>query len=282
MKQTILLTGATGFIARNLRHQLQEKHNVSAPTRAELNLLNVEAVEAYLRDHRFDVVIHAANTNNVVHPEHAAQMLDFNLRMFYNLERCSQLYGKLYYFGSGAEYDLRHYVPRMTEEYFGKHIPADPYGFSKYIMSKAAKGNIYDLRLFGVFGPHEEWRRRFISNMIYQALSYDVMRMDRNMYFDYLYVNDLAKILEWFLHHDPRYHHYNVCTGEEIDLLSLARIVREETGSSAEIMMNGTEWKLPYTGSNARLLGEIGDFQFTPIRTAVREMVVWYRENGFS
>ena len=278
----ILLTGSTGFIGHNLLQKWQGKYNISAPTRTELNLLDAKAVEAYLGLHRFDVVIHMANTNNITRPEDADRVLDFNLRMFFNLERCHQLYGKLYYFGSGAEYDMRSYTPRMAEEYFGKHIPADPYGFSKYIMSKLADGNIYDLRLFGVFGPHEEWRRRFISNMIYQAMNSDAMRMDRNMYFDYLYINDLAKIMEWFLNHAPAHHHYNVCTGQEIDLLSLAHIIREETGSDAEIMLNSMDWKPPYTGSNARLLSEMGEFQFTPIRTAVRELAVWYRENGFA
>jgi len=31
--------------------------------------------------------------------------------------------------------------------------------------------------------------------------------------FDYLYVNDLAKITEWFIEHEAHYKAYNVCTG---------------------------------------------------------------------
>lgn len=113
---------------------------------------------------------------------------------------------RLYYFGSGAEYDMRHYIPSMRESYFGTHVPQDPYGFSKYLMSSLATGNIYDLRLFGVFGKYEEWQRRFISNMIYRNLTGQTMGMNQNMYFDYLYINDLSSILEWFLFHEPNCH----------------------------------------------------------------------------
>ncbi len=60
----------------------------------------------------------------------------------------------MYYFGSGGEYDRQNYIPKMSEQFFDKFIPNDTYGFSKYIMSKAVNNsnNIYDLRVFGVFG----------------------------------------------------------------------------------------------------------------------------------
>lgn len=45
----------------------------------------------------------------------------------------------LYYFGLGAEYDMNNYNPMMRENHIGKVIRNDPYGFSKYIMSKIAK-----------------------------------------------------------------------------------------------------------------------------------------------
>ena len=252
-------------------------------SRIQVNLLDTAAVESYLRRYRFDALIHAANTNDFIHPELEAHQLDFNLRMFCNLERCSRLYGKLYYFGSGAEYDSTHYQDQMPEVYFGQHMPVDDYGFSKYVMAMMTShaDNIYDLRLFGVFGKHEEWRRRFISNMIYQALFGDSMCMDRPMRFDYLYVNDLARILEWFVTHEPKHHHYNVCFGKPVELCELARIIKEETGSTAEIVMSGTERKPPYSGDNSRLCEEHGELSLTPMRTGIREMITYYRETGF-
>lgn len=279
----LLLTGASGFIGRSLAEAWRGIYDLAVPTHAELDLLDAGAVESYLRENRFDIVLHAANTNDVIHPERTPFMLDQNLRMFCNLERCSELYGKLYYFGSGAEYDCAHYIPNMSEDYFGSHIPQDPYGFSKYLMAKLAgqSRNIYDLCIFGVFGKYEEWGRRFISNMIYQALNSDTMRMDRPMFFDYLYVNDLARIMDWFFSHEPKHHRYNVCSGAPVELTELARLVKEETGSAAELVINGSERKPPYTGDNSRLRAELGELWLTPMPKAVRDMVAFYQKNGF-
>ena len=277
----VLLTGSTGFIGRHLREAWENKYDLSAPSRKELDLTDDQAVERYLRDGCFDVVIHAANMNNVRYQMTGGQALDGNLRMFCNLERCSGLFGKMYYFGSGAEYDMRHYIPSMPESYFGTHIPVDPYGFSKYIMAKLSRGNIYDLRLFGVFGEYEEWQRRFISNMLYQNLSGGKMRMNQNMYFDYIYIQDLIPVLEWFLNHEPKYHHYNVCSGTRIDLLSLAHMVINVTGIPADICVAKDGWKPEYTGDNRRLLEEIGMLPLVSMDTAIQRLLDYYNEHGF-
>lgn len=277
----ILLTGSTGFIGRNIREAWASRGDLCIPPHQELDLLDARTVYGYLREGRFDVILHMANTNDMVHPERTSKILEHNLRMFCNLERCRELYGKLYYFGSGAEYDMRHYIPQMRESYFGTHIPQDPYGFSKYIMSKQAAGNIYDLRLFGVFGKYEEWQRRFISNMIYRNLTGQVMEMNQNTYLDYLYINDLIPVLEWFLTHEPKHHHYNVCAGQRFELLSLARMVMEETGLPGRIVVRQGGLKPEYTGDNSRLRKELGEISLTPMRTAIRELIGYYRENGF-
>lgn len=279
----ILLTGASGFIGRNLKEAWVDKYDLHTPTHSQLDLLDTNVVGQYLAAEHFDIVVHTANTNNSRRQADNYQVLDRNLRMFFNLERCRDLYGKLFYFGSGAEYDMRHYVPLMSESYFGVHIPQDPYGFSKYIMSKQAGRNIYDLRLFGVFGKYEEWERRFISNMIYQNFSGPIMRMNQNMYFDYLYIDDLTAIMDWFLTHEPKHNHYNVCTGERVELHALAKMVIETAGRPAEIAISQAGWKAEYTGDNQRLQQEMGDtFLLTPISTAVAEMVSYYRQHGFS
>ena len=279
----VLLTGSSGFIGSALQTEWKNRYELFAPSHRELDLLDPASVEDYLRNGAFDVIVHTANTNDVVHRQRADHQLEFNLRMFCNLERCSNLYGKMYYFGSGAEYDMRHYIPKMKESYFGTHIPDDPYGFSKYLMSKLAgqSDNIYDFRLFGVYGPGEEWRRRFISNMIYQALNGSEMRMDRNMMFDYLYIDDLIIIMEWFLNQEPLYHHYNICSGRTVSLRDLADIIKEETGVNAEIRMNSEDWKSEYSGDNSRMIAETGGIALTPMRLSIREMMNYYKTNGF-
>lgn len=278
----VLITGANGFIGKNLVEKLQDKYLVESPERMELNLLDGEIVKSYLKTNRFDVIIHAANTNNTRNTATTSyDSLDGNLRMFFNLERCKEYYGKMYYFGSGAEYDMQHYVPDMKEEYFGTHMPKDPYGFSKYIMSKTCEhvDNIYDLRLFGVYGKYEEWERRFISNAICRALKGKDITLQRNAFFDYLWVDDLCCIMEWFIDNEPKHRHYNVCRGTKIDLYSLACMVREILNIDCNIVVGESGWKPEYTGNNERLLAEIGDYRFTGFRESITKLYEYYQIN---
>ncbi len=282
MCKKILLTGSSGFIGKNLKENWSDKYNIYCPKRSELDLLETQCVQNYLDRHQFDIVIHTANTNifqNINITE--SEILNNNLKMFFNLERCRNLYGRMYYFGSGAEYDMEHYIPDMKEEYFGTYIPKDPYGFSKYVMSKTCEqnNNIYDLRLFGVYGKYEEWERRFISNAICRALKGKNITIQKNIYFDYIWVNDLCCIMEWFVENVPSYKHYNVCRGKKIDLYSIACKIREILNIDCDIVVGETGWKKEYTGDNKRLLNEIGDFQFSGIDETIYDLYEYYRSN---
>ena len=282
MKQRILITGSTGFIGKNIKEKFENKYDIVAPDRKELDLTNTEAVREYLKEQRFDVVIHSANTNNTKYKNVVPfDVLERNLRMFYNLESCSEWYGKMFYYGSGAEYDMEHYIPKMKEEYFGTHIPKDAYGLSKYVMSRACEHakNIYDLRLFGVYGRYEEWDRRFISNAICRALTGRDITMQKHVYFDYLWVEDLCNIMEWFIEHDPKHKHYNVCRGTSIDLYTLACMVREILNIDCNIVISEEGWKPEYSGNNTRLLEEIGEYPFIGYRESIQELCDYYKEH---
>ncbi len=78
----ILITGGPGFIGRNLAEQLATTYEVLAPSSAELDLLNEQAVRDYLSEHRFDVIVHAATTRSNRGLGAPADMLDRNCRMF--------------------------------------------------------------------------------------------------------------------------------------------------------------------------------------------------------
>lgn len=279
----ILITGGSGFIGKNIVEKLYKYYSLYFPDRNELNLLDYDNVEKYIFNNKIDVVIHAANTNQVIHPEDEINVLDFNLRMFFNLYRCSSQLDKMIFFGSGAEYDKRYYIPYMKEEYLGCHIPADAYGFSKYIMANFAENskNIYELCLFGVYGKYEEWRRRFVSNVIYQGMNSDIIKIDHNLEFDYLYIDDLVNVIKWFLESSPKYHRYNVCTGHPLELLKIAEYIRGLLNLKHDISVDDYTLGKSYIGDNSRLCNEMADMKFTDIKSAIDQMVRYYECNGF-
>lgn len=277
----ILITGGNGFIGKSLAEELENEYDIYTPDRQQLDLFDEGCVKQYLSKEKMDTVIHCANVNARKNKNVSSyDVLDGNLRMFFNLEKCSQYFNRMYYFGSGAEYDMRYYIPNMREEYLGEHIPLDPYGFSKYIMARAAQEHekIYELVLFGVYGKYEEWDRRFITNNIYNNLTQNKMTLTQNCYFDYIDIKDLAKIMKWFLEHRPIYKRYHVCRGERIDLLTLAQMINHVLEKNCEIEMDRQGWKKEYTGNNERLMKEMGHYKFKPfeesIYTLVEEMKV--------
>jgi GDP-L-fucose synthase len=276
----ILITGGSGFIGRNLALQYAPPFVVAAPNRTELDLLDAGAVRQYLERHRFDAVIHAACERSNRGLASSAALLDRNCRMFFNLARNSHAFGRMLFLSSGAVYSREHWLPRMSEDYFDAHVPADDYGFSKYVCAKAVESmdRVYELRLFGVFGPHEDWRVRFISNACCRAVCGLPVVVRQNARFDYLDVEDLGWILERFLAKRPEHHQYNVCTGRSVDLLTLAEKVVRASGQDLPIVVKNQGMGTECSGDAARMLAEIPDFQFRGIDDSVARLYRWYEE----
>ncbi len=132
----LLITGGSGFIGRNLTEYLSAKYNVSAPRHQELDLLDEDKVEAYFKKYNFDVVIHCAVRPGHRNANDSSGQLYNNTRMFFNLARNKDKFKKMIVLSSGLVYDIRYYKPKMKEEYFDAHVPADEGGFSKYIIAR--------------------------------------------------------------------------------------------------------------------------------------------------
>ena len=278
----ILITGSSGFIGRNLAEQLAATYEVLAPSSTELDLLNAQDVRDYLAAHHCDAVVHSATTRSNRRITAPPELLDRNCRMFFNLARNHGRFGKLIHFGSGAEYDRTDLPSRVREDYCDTRVPADAYGFSKYICAKHIERSegIVDLRLFGVFGPYEDYTVRFISNACCRLLKGLPIVMRQDVLFDYLYVNDLARITRWFIENDARHRTYNVCTGQPVALTELARIVADVSGRNPSPKISVMRDRLAgeYTGDNSRLLAEIGEYHFCDLRGAISNLYGWYEQ----
>jgi GDP-L-fucose synthase len=282
-KKKVFITGSGGFIGRNLKETLNGDYEIIVPSSKELDLLNAEQTKEYLKQGKFDTVIHCATHNSTKNSVKDVNLvLKNNLRMFFNLARGGKFYGKMVYFGSGAEYGREFMPPKVREDDFGANVPTDDYGFSKYISNQIAKksDNIYNLTIFGCFGKYEDWEIRFISNMICKAM-YDLpLTMKQNVFFDYLYVDDLVSMVKLFIEaKNLKYHKYNVCTGQSADLLALAKTVLKVSGKNLEIKVAEAGLGREYSGNNERLLAEFGGFKFKPIKQSVGELYGWYEDH---
>lgn len=283
-KKTILITGASGFIGRNLKNffeRMSDKYIVLTPTHRELNLLEADGVSTFFERNKVDIIIHAANTNTYIYKQTTDyEVLFNNTRMYINLARCSNRKRKMIYFGSGAEYSRDNCEPFIAETQLGKVIPSDSYGYAKYIMAELTEKyeNVIELCLFGVYGYFEEANRRFISNIINQALDGKVI-MNQHCYFDYLWIGDLCRIVEKVMLLDTQYKRYNVCTGKHFDLFDIADIIikkmknRGVIDNHVWINVEKDGWKREYSGCPDRLLNEIGEFDFIELEDSINRMI---------
>ncbi len=277
----ILITGGSGFIGRNLAEQLASTYQVSAPSSAELDLLNEQALREYLSAHRFDVIVHAATTRSNRGLGAPPDMLDRNCRMFFNLARNQGQFGKMIHFGSGAEYDKTGLPAKVKEEYFDTRVPTDLYGFSKYICAKYTERSerLLDLRLFAVFGAYEDYTVRFISNACCRALKGLPIVLRQDIVFDYLYVKDLVKLTMWFIENNARQKVYNVCTGRPVALTELARVISRVSGRNPNVSVLTEGTGPEYSADNSRMLAEMGGYQFWDLEDAIRDLYAWYERH---
>lgn len=279
----LLILGGTGFLGANVFENLEHlnKYSIYLPTSRELNLLDENSVDEYLGKHRFDVVFDFAVYGDAIDKtKEAGKILEYNLRMFLNLQKNSHLFGKLYFTGSGAEYDKRYPIEEITEDQYGQKIPVDQYGLMKYTVNQIIEksSNIYNLRLFGIFGKYEYWPTKFISNICCKAIKGLPITIRQNVYFDYLWIEDFCKIIEWFINHEPKCHSYNVVSGKRIDLYTLAKKVVQISGKDLPIYVCKEGFANEYTAGNQRLLDEIGNFQYTSLDESIKCLYQWYEE----
>jgi GDP-L-fucose synthase len=199
--------------------------------------------------------------------------LENNLKMFFNIASHPELYGNLIYFGSGAEFSRKYWDVKMSEDYFGKHIPDDQYGFSKYIMNLYSRSSdrVYNLRLFGTFGGKDDWRYRFIPNLCAQSVLGLDLIVKQNAVFNFLYINDLLKILERFIETPPESGDYNICDDNknDIELIELAKIIKKQSSKNKNIIIKEEGLSTKYSGDNSKLKKVFSDITFTSIEESI-------------
>lgn len=281
----ILLTGGSGFIGRNLREHLSQNHEVLTPTHSELDLSDTLAVDAWFRAHQVDAVVHGA-----VRPGHRAvqdpsRQLWINLRMFFNIERNRDRFGRLVFLSSGAVYDSRESLVRVAEDRLGASVPDDEHGLSKYAIARflEAMGShsrppIIELRLFGVFGRYEDYGIRFISNAICRALCGLPITLRQDRRFSYLFIEDLMPVVDWALAGQPEHVAYNVSPDWTDSLRAIGMLVSDRSANGVPILVSNDGYGAEYTADNRRLRSELPHMAFTPPDAAVDRLFDWYSE----
>lgn len=278
--KNILLTGSGGFIGIHVKNFLSEKFNLFTPRSFQLNLLDKNAVTEYAKENQIDFIIHSASCGVRISPNATnEEVAKPNIEMFQNL---ADLDIPMMTFGSGAEYDKSRPLHKVKEEDFGKNIPQDPYGYSKYAISKEIekRDNILNLRIFGIYGSYED-KSRVTSCIINDNLAHRPVLLNQNVVFDFIWIEDFCKIVEFFIKNPTSEKFINVTPTESIEIVELANIVNKFSDYKSEIIIKNQGFNKEYTGDNSKLLKIMKNFSFTSYENGMKK---FYDEikNGLS
>ena len=274
----ILLTGGSGFIGKNIMTNHSEEFQWLAPSSAELNLRDENALLSYIQANQITDIVHGAVFNSLKNPN--GKECFSNLQMSMNIEKASHYVNKVIVLGSGAEYGKELPIRNVTEEQIGERIPQNEYGISKYMLNTIVRKSdrMYNLRLFGVFGPYENWEKCFISNVCCKAM-YDLdLTIRQDCLFSYVAVKEVVIAVENLLKKEkPDFRDYNLTNEQPITLLEIAQLVQKisECNSSIQIAQDGMN--LEYTGNGSRYRKEFQP-KMGSYENEIRQLYRWYVE----
>ena len=277
--KTVLLTGSGGFVGKNLKPFLENKgFNIVAPRSSQYDFSDTKTVQKLVAEYNPDVFILAGfyGINTPIPPQ---DIYEKNLQILNNFIAVSG--GKpIFTFGSGAEFDKSSPIILSGDESWANTPPADLYGRAKYLISKdiAKYPNVFNLRLFGVYGPNEA-NTRFITHAIHCVLENKAITMRQNVIFSYLEVGDLCRLVYHFLQNLPKHKYINMVPPVTVDIKTLAAMVNKIAGTNQPIIAAKEGLANEYTGKPENLLKEIPDFEFTPLETGIKRLYEFIKNN---
>ena len=231
----VLITGANGYIGKSLRSALRDKHFVTVLTRNEVDLTKASKVKEFFdKSHFFDVIIHCAVAGAASPRSEDWNIMDDNLKMYYNLLQNRKRYSRLIHFGSGAE----------------TYLPSTPYGYSKKVIAKSIlnQDNFYNLKIFGVFDENE-LDTRFIKANILRYINNKPIQIHQDKTMDFFYMQDLVKVVDYYMNEKDPPKEFD-CVYNRIHRLDfIAKMINNLDKHEVDIIVSATQEGTPYTSN---------------------------------
>ena len=182
--------------------------------------------------------------------------------------------------------------------------PLNVYGWSKHLFDRWIAGRLaagksrppqwVGLKFFNVYGPNEyhKGRQRSVAHQIFEDVragrhaslfrSYDPAYPDGGQLRDFVYVDDVARVVEWLVDHPEVSGLFNVGSGEARSFMALATAVFAALGEPPDIrtidmpeQIRG-QYQYRTEASMARLRAAGYDRPMTGLEDGVRDYVTRY------
>lgn len=294
----VLITGASGFIGRQVTKQMLERgYTVYAPSNSsaleeqkgvvtcEMDLFDREKLISYLREHKFENLIHLAwyvgpkchmNFGN-------ADWLSLSLDMI--KEFIANGGKKFLGAGSVSEYDFSYGLLREKETPLDNH---SLYGQAKAALFKVGGGMCRQAgvdfkwaRIFNLYGPYERAARLMPSVICSMLKGEDVKVSPCTKFLDYLHVEDTAAGIA-ALFDSSVCGAVNISSGKPVQLRAIVEEIARLTNFKGNILWGALEENFAdpvLVGANERLTKEVGWSPKYTLTSGLEQTINWWKEH---
>jgi len=287
MRHKLLITGGSGFIGRSLKKWFSQYGfwTILTPSHEEMDLLNRDSIRAYITNHNPLCVIHAARTYARWYKRDDLEAVYKNLAMFENLVVECRNCQKLICIGSGAEFDINRNIWKARENDIYNHVSTEYGGFLKGIIAKRIRTidrpKCYNARVFGCFGIEED-DDRFIKGNLINLLDNKPVVLHKNLWFDYIYIGDLAYVIHMMLTNSSIPNDINCVYYQKRTLADIARIMLHVANKPLDMIEDRLYHKdtgNDYTGDGELLNQWIQTNYMIGLEDGIREMYKQLKDN---
>lgn len=300
----ILILGSTGLVGSAILRALQNEGytNILHPTRADLDLLRQDKVEAYFKTHKPDFVfLAAAKVGGILaNNTYKADFIFENLTIQQNVFNAAflQKTSHLLFLGSSCIYPKNCPQPIKEEFLLTSTLEPtnEPYAIAKIAGIKTAQAfrtqyglnwiSVMPTNLYGendYFDPNNSHVIPGLITRIHQA----ILNNDAEFKIwgtgkarrEFLYIDDLAKACLFIMKQKNAPDYINIGVGQDIEIAELAKIIAQKMGYCGKLIFDtskpdGTMRKL----LDVSRINELGWKAETDLSTGLDKTIAYFRK----
>jgi len=301
-----LVVGSSGLVGSSVSSVLEKSKNnfeIIKSTRKDTDLFSFEETQKLIQNTMPDVLVIAAAkvggiiANNTKRVEFLTENLKINLNL---LEACSPYKNiKIINLGSSCIYPLNANNPIKEDSYMtGLLEPTNsPYAMAKLTAIELGRSlgiqkghKVVNLMPTNLYGPNDNFSDKYshvipgLINRMHEAKlnSYNELEIwgSGKPLREFLYVDDLAKAIEFVILNNVETDLLNIGSGEEVSIAELANTIKSVVDYKGDLVFNtnkpdGNPRKL----LDSSLINKLGWKSETSLRQGLMATYSWYKDN---
>tara|TARA_B100000965_G_C19595704_1_gene760094 strand:+ start:416 stop:1342 length:927 start_codon:yes stop_codon:yes gene_type:complete len=301
-----LIVGSNGLVGSSISNVLEDSKNnfnIIKSTRSDTDLFSYKETEKLIKNTMPDVLVIAAArvggiiANNTKRVEFLTENLKINLNL---LEACSSFKDiKIINLGSSCIYPLNAENPIKEDSYMtGLLEPTNsPYAMAKLTAIELGRSlgiqkghKVINLMPTNLYGPNDNFSDRYshvipgLINRMHEAKlesknDLEIWGSGKPLR-EFLYVDDLAKAIEFIIVNNIETDLLNIGSGEEVSIKELAETIKSVVSYEGNLVFNtekpdGNPRKL----LDSTLINNLGWKSETTLQDGLVKTYSWYKDN---